>query len=45
MVEDRRFSLESRLDISLHKEFALAEEKSFDFRVDFFNAFNHSIFG
>ena len=32
------------VDISLHKEFAFREEKSFDFRVDFFNAFNHPIF-
>ena len=32
------------VDISLHKEFAFGEGKSFDFRVDFFNAFNHTIF-
>ena len=32
------------VDISLHKEFAFGEEKTFDFRVDFFNAFNHAIF-
>ena len=31
-------------DVSLHKEFAFAEEKTFDFRVDLFNAFNHSVF-
>ena len=31
-------------DISLHKAFAFGEEKSFDFRVDMFNAFNHAIF-
>ena len=31
-------------DISLHKVFAFSEEKSFDFRVDMFNAFNHAIF-
>ena len=33
------------VDISLHKEFVFGEEKSFDFRVDFFNAFNHPVFG
>ena len=32
------------MDISLHKKFALDEEKTLDFRVDFFNAFNHTIF-
>ncbi len=32
------------VDISLHKEFAFGEQKAVDFRVDFFNAFNHSIF-
>ena len=32
------------VDISLHKEFAFGEQKSLDFRVDFFNAFNHAIF-
>ena len=32
------------VDVSLHKEFAFGEQKTVDFRVDFFNAFNHSIF-
>ena len=32
------------MDISLHKEFAFGEQKTLDFRVDFFNAFNHGIF-
>ena len=32
------------VDLSLHKQFALGEEKTLDFRVDFFNAFNHTIF-
>ena len=32
------------VDISLHKDFAFGEEKAVDFRVDFFNAFNHAIF-
>ena len=32
------------VDISLHKEFALGEERALDFRVDFFNALNHTIF-
>ncbi len=32
------------VDISLHKEFALGEQKTLDFRVDFFNALNHTIF-
>ena len=31
-------------DISLHKVFEFGEEKSFDFRVDMFNAFNHAVF-
>ncbi len=33
------------MDILLHKEFAFGEAKSFDFRVDFFNALNHPVFG
>ena len=32
------------VDLSLHKQFAFREEKTLDFRVDFFNAFNHAIF-
>ena len=32
------------VDLSLHKNFEFGEEKSFDFRVDMFNAFNHAIF-
>ena len=32
------------VDLSLHKEFAFGEEKSFDVRADFFNAFNHTVF-
>ena len=32
------------VDISVHKEFAVGEEKSLDFRVDLFNAFNHAVF-
>ncbi len=32
------------VDISLHKQFEFGEEKTFDFRVDMFNAFNHAIF-
>ena len=32
------------VDLSLHKQFAVGKEKSLDFRVDFFNAFNHAIF-
>ena len=32
------------VDLSLHKNFALGEEKVFDVRADFFNAFNHAIF-
>ena len=32
------------VDISLHKQFAFGEGKSFDSRADFFNALNHSIF-
>ena len=32
------------VDISLHKQFAFGDAKALDFRVDFFNAFNHTIF-
>ena len=32
------------VDLSLHKAFAIGEQKSADFRVEFFNAFNHAIF-
>ena len=32
------------MDISLHKQFALGEERALDFRVDFFNTFNYTIF-
>jgi len=32
------------VDLSLHKAFRIAEGKTFDFRVDMFNAFNHPIF-
>ena len=32
------------VDLSLHKNFAFGEDKTFDVRADFFNAFNHAIF-
>jgi hypothetical protein len=32
------------VDFSLHKQFPIREEQTFDFRVDMFNAFNHPIF-
>ena len=32
------------VDLSLHKNFALGEDKTFDVRADFFNAFNHAVF-
>ena len=32
------------MDLSLYKNFALGEDKTFDARADFFNAFNHAIF-
>ena len=32
------------VDFSLHKQFHIREEQTFDFRVDMFNAFNHPIF-
>ena len=32
------------VDLSLHKNFALGEDKTFDARADFINAFNHAIF-
>ena len=32
------------VDLSLHKNFALGEDRTFDVRADFFNAFNHAIF-
>ncbi len=32
------------VDISLHKEFPTGDGKTLDFRVDFFNAFNHAVF-
>ena len=32
------------VDVSLHKKFAFGEGKTVDFRVDFFNTFNHPIF-
>ena len=32
------------VDFSLHKQFAITEAQSFDFRVDMFNAFNHPIY-
>ena len=32
------------VDLSLHKRFAVAEDQALDFRVDLFNAFNHTIF-
>lgn len=32
------------VDFSLHKEFAFGDGKALDFRTDFFNAFNHTIF-
>ena len=32
------------MNISLHKEFAFGEDKSFDVRGDFFNALNKFIF-
>ncbi len=33
------------VDFSFHKEFAFGEEKTLDFQVDLFNAFNHANFG
>ncbi len=32
------------VDLALHKRFAFGEDRSFDFRVDLFNAFNHTVF-
>ena len=32
------------MDLSLHKNFALGEDKTFDVRADFFYAFNHAVF-
>ena len=32
------------VDLSLHKNFAFGEDKTFDVRADFFNAFNHAVF-
>ncbi len=32
------------MDFSFHKQFAISEEKTFTFRVDMFNAFNHPVF-
>lgn len=32
------------VDLSLHKNFALGEDRTFDVRADFFNAFNHAVF-
>ena len=32
------------MDLSLHKNFALGEDRTFDVRADFFNAFNHAVF-
>ena len=32
------------VDLALHKRFAFGENRSLDFRVDLFNAFNHTVF-
>ncbi len=32
------------VDLSLHKRFAVGEDQALDFRVDLFNAFNHTVF-
>jgi hypothetical protein len=33
------------LDLSIGKRFRISEENYFDFRAEFFNAFNHANFG
>ena len=32
------------VDLALHKRFAFGENRSLDFRIDLFNAFNHTVF-